>query len=185
MPHWGCNLEEPDGPDRFLTIAKRDGVLGLATMAVAAATVDPKSRLATVAAMFGAALLDLDKPFDYFFGLRPFPEVVMKIHQRVQNESDRGMSNEVLYGAALLFADLIQLPQPLASASYFGALAIGSSRGSGLVTLLIASPYQLGSPPDSACQGGLFTDRAMATGKVHPSGLGKPGGVQKNPDLAE
>ncbi len=86
MPHWGCD-DEPDGTERFLQVAKRDGVLGLAAMAAAALAVDRSARLSTLAAMAGAALLDLDKPIEHFFGVRAFPDVVMRIHKGIQNES--------------------------------------------------------------------------------------------------
>ena len=105
MPHWGCNVDEPDGSERFLKIARRDGVLGLGAMAAAALAVDRKARVATVAAMAGAALLDLDKPIEHFFGVRAFPDVVMRIHKGIQNESSDGMGNELAYGAAFALAD--------------------------------------------------------------------------------
>ncbi len=105
FPHWGCDFDAPDGPERFLRIARRDGLLGLAAMAAVTLAVDRKARVATVAAMAGAALLDLDKPVWYFFGVRAFPEVVIKIHKEVQNESFDGMPNELAYGAAFALAD--------------------------------------------------------------------------------
>ena len=55
--------------------------------------------------MAGAALLDLDKPIEHFFGVRAFPEVVMKIHKGIQNESPDGMANEFAYGALFALAD--------------------------------------------------------------------------------
>ena len=97
VPHWGCDFDVPGGPERFLRIAQRDGVLGLGAMATVALAVDRKSRLATVAAMAGAALLDLDKPFEHFFSLRPFPKFVTKIHKGIQNESTDGMPKELAY----------------------------------------------------------------------------------------
>lgn len=105
MPHWGCDVSSREGSERFLRVAKRDGLVGLAAMAVACMAVDRKTRVATVAAMAGAALLDLDKPIEHFFGIRAFPKVVMKIHQGVQNESTEGMSNELAYGATFALAD--------------------------------------------------------------------------------
>jgi len=63
-PHWGCDLREPGGSERFLRFARRDGVLGLCAMSVAIAIVDRRTRLATIAAMVGAVALDLDKPMD-------------------------------------------------------------------------------------------------------------------------
>jgi hypothetical protein len=96
-----------DGPERFLRVAKRDGLLGLTTMAVATFAVDRRARTATVAAMAGAVLLDLDKPFGHFFGVNPFPEVVNRLHGQAQNESPRGMPNEIAYGIAFATAGAI------------------------------------------------------------------------------
>lgn len=107
FPHWGCDTCEEGGAERFLTIAKRDGVLGLATVAAATFVVDRRFRVATVAAMAGAVLLDLDKPFLYFFGLNPFPAVVNRLHKQVQNESPDGMVNEIGYGIVFAAADAI------------------------------------------------------------------------------
>jgi hypothetical protein len=107
MPHWGCDLAGVDGPERFLRVAKRDGLLGLTTMAVATFAVDRRARTATVAAMAGAVLLDLDKPFGHFFGVNPFPEVVNRLHGQAQNESPRGMPNEIAYGIAFATAGAI------------------------------------------------------------------------------
>jgi hypothetical protein len=99
VPHWGCDLTEEGAEERFLSIARWDGVLGLATMAAAAITVDRRSRTATIAAMAGAVLLDLDKPMRHFFGSDPFPGVVNRFHHWVQNESPDGMPKEFAYGA--------------------------------------------------------------------------------------
>jgi hypothetical protein len=106
MPHWGCSSSEPGRAD-FLTVAKRDGVLGLAAMASAALAVERSARAATVAAMAGAVLLDLDKPLLHFFGFDPFPGVVQRLHCRIQNESPGGMPNELRVGAAFALADLL------------------------------------------------------------------------------
>ena len=105
MPHWGCDFNTPDGPERFLKIARRDGLLGLSAMAAVTLATDRRARLATVAAMAGAALLDLDKPMEHFFGVRPFPELITKVHKGVQNESPDGMGNEIVYGAVFALAD--------------------------------------------------------------------------------
>ena len=98
IPHWGCDLRVEGAPDRFLRIAKRDGVLGLVTIATATLAVDRRSRAATVAAMAGAVLLDLDKPSMYFLGVNPFPKLVRRVHKRAQNESPDGMPNEFAFG---------------------------------------------------------------------------------------
>jgi hypothetical protein len=108
IPHWGC----PKGVDgtyseEFVRAARRDGLLGLATMAVAALGVDRRARPAVIAAMAGAALLDLDKPCTYFFGVNPFPRAVRRLHTWVQRESPRGMRNELTFGAAFAAMDAI------------------------------------------------------------------------------
>jgi hypothetical protein len=107
VPHWGCDVTTPEGLGRFLSAAKRDGLLGLGTMAIAALAVEPKARTSTLAAMTGAVLLDLDKPFIHFFGVNPFPRLVNRIHSRVQNESPGGMHNEVEFGLACATLDVI------------------------------------------------------------------------------
>jgi hypothetical protein len=106
IPHWGCRSSEPGRAD-FLTVAKRDGVLGLTVMASAALAVERPARAATVAAMAGVVLLDLDKPFLYFLGFDPFPVVVQRLHCRIQNESRGGMPNELRFGAAFALADVL------------------------------------------------------------------------------
>jgi hypothetical protein len=75
-------------------VAKRDGVLGLAVMAGAALAVERPARTATVAAMAGAV---------------PFPAIVQRVHQEIQNESRAGMPNELRFGAAFALADLLTL----------------------------------------------------------------------------
>ncbi len=107
VPHWGCDTKKPAGADRFLAIAKRDGVLGLAVMAGATLVATKQTRAATVAAMAGAALLDLDKPMMYFAGRNPFPMVVRRFHERVQNESEEGLPNEIRFGVACAAADAL------------------------------------------------------------------------------
>jgi hypothetical protein len=98
IPHWSCDKSTDGGRERFLKAAKRDGVLGLATMAAATLVADRRVRTATVAAMAGAVLLDLDKPLLYFFRVNPFPRPVQRLHGWVQNESPDGMPSEVGFG---------------------------------------------------------------------------------------
>jgi hypothetical protein len=105
IPHWGCDTAVPGGTDRFLRVAKRDGLLGLALLAVATVAVGRRARAATIAAMAGAILLDLDKPCWYFFRIQLFPDVVNRIHARAQNESPAGMRNEFAYGIAFAVVD--------------------------------------------------------------------------------
>jgi hypothetical protein len=107
VPHWGCDVEEPGGAELFLTMAKRDGLLGLATMGVATLLAGKTARRATVAAMVGAALLDLDKPIQHFFGWKIFPVFVRRIHSAVQRESQEGMPNEIAAGVAMATADVL------------------------------------------------------------------------------
>lgn len=107
LPHWGCEVGGPGDDERFLTVAKRDGVLGLTTLTTAALAVDRSTQVATVAAMTGAVLLDLDKPFEHFFSWNPFPASVRRFHSRVQNETPNGMRNEIGFGFAFAIADVI------------------------------------------------------------------------------
>jgi hypothetical protein len=102
IPHWGCDFEAEGGPQRFFQVARRDGLLGLGVMATVAVAIDRKARVSTVAAMAGAALLDLDKPASMLLGIQPFPEAITRIHRRIQNESTDGLPKEMAYG--LLFA---------------------------------------------------------------------------------
>ena len=88
-------------------MAKRDGVLGIVAMAAGAFAVERSARNSALAAMAGAVLLDLDKPFLYFLGVDPFPVVVRRLHAWVQNESPRGMSNELRFGFAFAAADVV------------------------------------------------------------------------------
>jgi hypothetical protein len=107
VPHWSCDTKTTDGAERFLVAARRDGLLGLATMATAALAVDRQARPAVVAAMAGAAFLDLDKPSKHFFGIYPFPQVVRRVHSWVQNESERGMANEITFGVLAAAVDAV------------------------------------------------------------------------------
>jgi hypothetical protein len=104
MPHWGC--AQSTESQQFLTVARRDGVLGLLAMTGAVLVVNRRRRRATIAAMVGAVLLDLDKPLDHFFGRNPFPAAVQRFHVRIQNESPEGLPNELAYGMAFAAADV-------------------------------------------------------------------------------
>lgn len=107
IPHWGCDFSAEGGPERFYAVAQRDGLLGLATMGAGALAVDRRARPAVVAAMAGAALLDLDKPILHFFGVYPFPDLVRRIHLWCQNESTDGMPREVAFGAVFAVIDTL------------------------------------------------------------------------------
>jgi hypothetical protein len=107
VPHWGCQLEEPEEWHRFVRYARRDGLLGLAVSLGATAAVHPRARVATVAAIAGATLLDADKPAVYFWGRNPFPRVVRRLHTRAQNESPGGMPNEIAFGLSCAVVDAL------------------------------------------------------------------------------
>jgi hypothetical protein len=106
VPHWGCGTRTADGRQLFLRYAKRDGLAGLLVMACASGAVGRQARVATLAAMAGAAVLDADKPMIHFFGRNPFPMVVRRIHARAQNESPQGMPNEIIFGLSCAIADV-------------------------------------------------------------------------------
>jgi hypothetical protein len=96
-PHWG----NPEiGRDGFYAVAKRDGLLGLATLSIiSVAGVPPRTAL--LAGMAGAAVLDSDKPGEFFFGVNPLPAWLDRFHRRIQRESPEGMRVEVPAGIAL------------------------------------------------------------------------------------
>jgi hypothetical protein len=96
-PHWG---EKKPDPDRYLRVARRDGLLGLGAMtAVLIAGVPP--RRALLAGMLGAAVLDADKPGKHFFGRSPFPPFVDAFHSAIQRERPDLAPRELAYGAVL------------------------------------------------------------------------------------
>ena len=96
-PHWGNPSLDRDG---FYAVAKRDGILGLGVLAlVTAAGVPPRAAL--LAGIAGAAVLDSDKPAEFFFGFNPFPRWLNQFHQSIQRESPEGMRTEVVAGVAL------------------------------------------------------------------------------------
>ena len=107
VPHWGCDIRRPGGPEAFLAVARRDGLLGLTAIAAVALTVERPARSASLAAMAGAVLLDLDKPLLHFFGRDPFPLVVQRLHRRIQNESPDGLRNEIRFGFAFAMLDVV------------------------------------------------------------------------------
>ena len=96
-PHWG----NPQlGRDGFYAVAKRDGLLGLATVAlISVAGVPPRTAL--IAGMAGAAILDSDKPGEFFFGVNPLPKWIDRIHKQIQRESPEGLRTELAAGVAL------------------------------------------------------------------------------------
>lgn len=104
-PHWGDPTLENDG---FIKVAKRDGVLGLGVVAlVTAAGLPPRTAL--LAGIAGAALLDADKPCEYFFGFNPWPRWLDEFHRRIQRESLEGIRVEMATGVALAAVSAVVL----------------------------------------------------------------------------
>ena len=116
-PHWGNPTLERDG---FIAVAKRDGVLGLGVMAlVTAAGVPPRTAL--LAGIAGAAVLDADKPCEYFFGFNPWPGWLDRFHKRIQRESPEGIRTEVAAGVALAAVSAVVLARRRRLAGSAGA----------------------------------------------------------------
>jgi hypothetical protein len=102
VPHWG----DWGSRRRFLRVAVRDGLAGLAAIGAFAAVSPPERRLAVLAGMAGAALPDLDKPSELWFGRSPFPRTVNQFHGSIQREGQHLAGVEVaaaaVFGAAAL-----------------------------------------------------------------------------------
>lgn len=103
VPHWGLRGARHDDPGRFLRVAVRDGLLGLAVMGAVAALAPAGDRPAVVAGMAGAALLDVDKPAE-LVGWHPVPAAVQRLHVAVQREDERHLARELALGASLAAA---------------------------------------------------------------------------------
>ena len=99
-PHWGC---DPADSDRFITVARRDGVLGLGAVG-ATVLLGVPPRTALISAIAGAALLDLNKPCEHFFGRSPFPAWVDRFHGAIQREVREFFTTELAAGALLALA---------------------------------------------------------------------------------
>jgi hypothetical protein len=98
MPHWGTG---PNTEHEWIPIAKKDGVVGLVSMALLAASAPPSARLAVLAGMTGACLPDTDKIGEFFFGHSPWPKAFDRFHGRIQNESRDRLPREIATAAAL------------------------------------------------------------------------------------
>lgn len=105
VPHWG----QWGGQRQFLRVAVPDGLVSLATMAAFAAASPPDRRLAVLAGMTGAALPDLDKPANLWFGWSPFPGVVDRFHSRIQHEAPRRAHLELSVAGVFACAALVAL----------------------------------------------------------------------------
>lgn len=99
MPHWGDDTLYLDDA-AFIRIARRDGLLGLASL-VGLVTAASGRRRAVLAAMAGSTLLDADKPCRYFFGVNPFPRWLDRFHHWIQHEAPHRMPHEAGVGLAL------------------------------------------------------------------------------------
>ncbi len=100
LPHWGLP-REPESHEAFLKVAYKDGAVGLAAL-VAMAAGAKQNRMAVLAGMAGATLLDVDKPARHFFDRNPVPDAVQDFHERIQREAPHRMPGEFMAGAALL-----------------------------------------------------------------------------------
>jgi hypothetical protein len=65
-----------------------------------------------LAGMTGAALPDLDKPSNLWFGRSPFPAAVDRFHWRIQREASHRVWVELLAAAAFGSAALAALRRP-------------------------------------------------------------------------
>jgi len=100
LPHWGLPREAASH-DRFLEVAKRDGLAGLAAIAVLAGPARGM-RTGVLAGIAGATLLDVDKPARHFFDRNPVPAPIQDFHERIQREAPHRMRNEIAIAAGLL-----------------------------------------------------------------------------------
>lgn len=100
LPHWGLP-RVPESHEPFLQVAKRDGVAGLAAIAVLAGPAKGL-RCGVLAGIAGATILDVDKPARHFFDRNPVPAPVQEFHERIQREAPHRMRNEIVLAAGLL-----------------------------------------------------------------------------------
>jgi hypothetical protein len=95
LPHWGNNGPFP------IDIAKRDGVIGLANIAVLALLAKKDRRLPVLAGITGACLPDTDKLGEYFAGRSPWPGRFDEFHKRIQREAPHRIPHEILAGVGM------------------------------------------------------------------------------------
>jgi hypothetical protein len=100
LPHWGLP-RSPDSHARFLEVAKRDGLAGLAAIAALAGPARGV-RAGVLAGIAGATLLDVDRPARHFFDRNPVPARVQRFHERIQREAPHRMRAEIVVAAGLL-----------------------------------------------------------------------------------
>jgi hypothetical protein len=105
LPHWGLP-RGPESHDRFLDVAKKDGVAGLAAIAVLSGPARDL-RPGVLAGIAGATLLDVDKPARHFFGRNPVPASIQGFHERIQREAPHRMRQEVAIAVGLTAASAL------------------------------------------------------------------------------
>ncbi|MEX5632910.1 hypothetical protein [Parafrankia sp. FMc2] len=106
MPHWGTG---PGTEPEWLPIARKDGVAGLAEMALLTAMAPADRRVGVFAGMVGACLPDTDKVGRYFVGSSPWPARFDRFHEAIQNEARHRLPREVATAAALTVAGTLTL----------------------------------------------------------------------------
>ena len=108
-PHYGDDNLTYESPE-FIRLARCDGCAGLAAMALAAGLSPRRSRRAVVAGMLGGAIVDSDKPFEYFLGWDPWPEWWSRFHKHILTEDPGRLPQEVAVAVGLAAAVAIALP---------------------------------------------------------------------------
>ncbi|MCK9926678.1 hypothetical protein MXD62_05750 [Frankia sp. Mgl5] len=106
LPHWGTG---PGTESEWLPIARKDGVAGLAAMALLTAAAPADRRIGVLAGMVGACLPDTDKVGRYFVGSSPWPARFDRFHEAIQNEARHRLPREVATAAALTAAGTLAL----------------------------------------------------------------------------
>lgn len=107
-PHWGRWKGRPT----FMEVAVPDGLAGLGIMVTMTAIAPRGARLAVFAGMAGAALPDLDKPSNVFFGRSPFPRAWDRFHRQIQDEAPHRLKYEVTTAALFCAAAVGLLRTP-------------------------------------------------------------------------
>jgi hypothetical protein len=97
IPHWG--ITEPTPPERFLYVARRDGIAGLAMAASLLLLAPRQARPALSLAMLGAVSPDLDLVTQHFFKRSIWPHCFRKLHSDIQKDSTIQMHQELTRAA--------------------------------------------------------------------------------------
>ena len=99
IPHWGDDRLDWE---EFVQVGKVDGVVGLAACAAALATAPRGTRVPMAAAIFGACVIDMEKPCRHFLGRSPFPPAFDRFHSRIQTERPIGWVVEAVAAATMI-----------------------------------------------------------------------------------